>query len=365
MKPSFVPWPHISNLPNLQHKCLAQNDQVAFVYRAKVKLHGTNAGIAITADSMRAQGHHQFLPEHESERNVSQLLYHPGNQDYFRAVFTNWANKHKDLVQAVIYGEWAGRGVQKFVAISHAEPFFAVFSILLVLADDSLVMLTEPDQITLELDSVPYRPCNLHVIPWHHLDEHLFVQPCDTESVARALLLLEPKVAAIDTCDPWAQAVLSLEGPGEGLVLYPQALDPTQTWVAFTRYAFKVKGRTHLGPKQIAQISQSELKNDELSQSKSILAVLETLDIEPRVRQAIAVVQEKQSGLLPNQQRLTKKDTPDIVDWVFADVLRECKAELAAAGMVDGLTPALKRLLKTRVCYLFHAALKKSVAVQV
>lgn len=330
----FVEWPHIPNLPNLHRVHVDQGTDSTATYRAKVKLHGRNCAVSVSADGeVEAQSHHHKL-DRSVRGYVTEMLAQEGVEAYFVSVFTKAQQlTGRSLQQVTVFGEWAGKGVQKFVAVSRAEPLFAVFAVLL----NKTELWTEPEQI-LELLGHD-RPANMHVLPW--FPGRWTVDLSDPASVADLTRDLGSIVAEIDQRDPWAAEVLGIEGPGEGLVMYPEG--DADVWTAFGILAFKVKGETHLGPKQIAKRHGVELKEPE---------VIETLKVGPRIEQAMSEV------LLGAGRPLGKRDTPEVVRWVLADIERECVAEMEE-HYGGRLTALMRRDVAHFVSTTFHVNLSR------
>jgi hypothetical protein len=346
----FVVWPHVHTLRNLHWRCVAQQiatgtDGLPVIYRAKVKLHGSNAGVIVTDADVRAQSHHHLLARNSGRGAAAFATTH---EMYFRRLWLAAKRDSPDLKQLTVFGEWAGKGVQKFVAVSAADPFLAVFGVLFLHADGSTRLLTEPAAIAALLP-VDDKPANLHVLPW--VEGTWALCPSELASVAAVEAAVQPLVEAIDHACPWARDVLRLDGAGEGLVFYPQ--DDAHDFARFGYLAFKAKGKTHLGPKQINKLlGLPEVKEAD----PSIVDLLGALALGPRVEQAVDVLREKYPERDPN-----KRDTAEVVAWVSADVDRECGAEIAAAGLEDGkLPPAARKLLKTTICHAFHNLLLAS-----
>lgn len=165
-----------------------------------------------------------------------------------------------------VFGEWAGPGVQKHVALSKLpQPIFCVFSLRvganLVVEPDDIVALLTHGNISL--------PSHMYVLPWHRdqrldgsfvLDLHYH----DEEQLQRRAELVNTMIQVwskvtfffffvlrhsfrlqeIDREDPWVRESFGVVGTGEGLVWYPVSfclhnrLLPDEL---FTAFSFKTK----------------------------------------------------------------------------------------------------------------------------
>lgn len=109
-------------------------------YRGTVKLHGTNASVVLNTqtDTLSFQSRSRVL-DLQSD-NAGFMLYMLQHEAYLRHMFwtimTRKEIKSEDVKQIVIFGEWAGQGIQKGVAISEVPRFFAYFGIKVIVDDE-------------------------------------------------------------------------------------------------------------------------------------------------------------------------------------------------------------------------------------
>lgn len=98
-----------------------------------VKVHGTNASVVIAPDgSQYPQSKNNVLTLKED--NCGFANWHKDKIDVFarfkELIVSDFGiNDHESIV---IYGEWAGKGVQKGVAISEVDKFFYIFGVKIV-----------------------------------------------------------------------------------------------------------------------------------------------------------------------------------------------------------------------------------------
>lgn len=116
--------------------------EVAFLFKEKlprllmhgtVKVHGTNAGVVIYPDGlMNAQSkNHIITPEKDNCGFANWLI---AKKTYFRSMHVRILDQFRQYegLDMVIYGEWAGKGIQKGVATSQVDKFFYIFGVKIV-----------------------------------------------------------------------------------------------------------------------------------------------------------------------------------------------------------------------------------------
>lgn len=198
-------------------------------FRSKIKLHGTNAGIRIENGKVSFQ------------KRTSDVT--PQNDN---AGFANWAqtvNWEKFADNVIVYGEWAGPGVQKTDAVSKIpHKTFFVFSVL-----SNNNMIVEPEMIK---NLVPNHP-QIVVLPW--FDSATEVDLVKMDLVRDYSLALEEAVEKIGNEDPLVKELFGVSGIGEGLVVSPYSESGFVLNKDYEAYTFKVKSTAHMGEKSKKQ----------------------------------------------------------------------------------------------------------------
>ena len=277
------------------------------MYKAKVKLHGTNAAVQRTEGGVVAQS-----------RNEVVTSGHYG--------FAKWLEDNKETflhlpVGTVVYGEWCGPGVQPKVALAKADrKVFAVFSIR-----QGDIVITEPEVIQAQL-SVPNR--DVIIIPWH-----LGPITVDFGDSSMDLSAINEAVAEIEQVDPFAKEHFGVEGTGEGLVMYPVAVEGTgqhdrtleqgvtdrDQWHLL---AFKAKGGKH----KTSRTREAAQMDPEVA--ACIDEFVTNVVTEARLEQAVTECNANVPGVGHDP-----KKTGPVVLWIVSDVEKECQAELVASGL--------------------------------
>lgn len=107
---------------------LSEARMVTFV--GTVKLHGTNASIVIRNSSkpvVQYQSRNRVITTKEDNSNAAAFLTTIPLDSLLTEILRIWGT---DTYQEIfIIGEWAGRGIQKGVAITGVNRFFAIFNI--------------------------------------------------------------------------------------------------------------------------------------------------------------------------------------------------------------------------------------------
>lgn len=337
---TFVPWTDIKLFHNLvkfievakrpleeqksPEDCETGDDDLDFryvlkalespvVFRGKVKLHGSNAGVALEGSQIRAQSRTQFI----DRSGFGRIVFEKGNENYFRSLIDN--SKHKKLT---IFGEYCGAGVQKGVALSKLKnEIFAIFAIDI---DSNLVVEPKDIENFMTKGGTIKMPSNVFVIPWH--TEPIAMDLNLGESAYQSALDdIEEQVQKIDAIDPWAKEVFGIEGPGEGLVMYPVSLMETTETVpefstlkrnVFSVFGFKAKGEKH------RVVASKKSVSAKAQVAPGVEAFANMMCPEPRLEQGAGEV----GGF-----DMTKMKA--FLDWVIKDVQKEGKDELEASKL--------------------------------
>ena len=303
---SHVKWPSIESLKNVK-KTAEYFGSPTVQYRAKVKLHGTNAGIRVKGDG-------QLIAQSRS-RDVT-----PGGGD--NAGFAKWIEDNTEQLQAmlprdcVIFGEWIGPGIMKGTSASCiSSRAFAVFGIIyderIIYDPKEIAKQIKPvenykfdlsESTSVELDNGPL----LHVLPWYG-----DIVTIDLRTPNDAREAITQMVEDVELCDPWVKSVFNVEGTGEGLVFYPLGKKYSDRDTLST-YIFKAKGDKH---KVKSTKQKVEIDPEVLATVEEFVDAFVTLQ---RLEQCLSEV-----GAQDRAQARTGK----VIKWMSQDVLKESVQE--------------------------------------
>lgn len=337
MTEAFVYWPDIEGLHHVlrnlsRGSAPASRGQVG--YKGKIKLHGCNGAITISADStVRVQSRNRFI----DEENKGLAKWAKDNAGYFASL---WPRAQSYLrrdfgasaTSLSVFGEWCGPGVQKGseVAIGKLDKcIFAVFSLYI----DNYLMI-EPDDIKTLLGAYSL-PDGMHVIPWGF--DYMRLHLGDEQLLEGQLPKINAIVDEVDRFDPWVFQEFNIRGPGEGVVWYPVDLADRKVGSfkdvlsveLFSAYAFKTKGKTHQMVKK-KDAGGNATTNEAVSIHVDVVDSEEELAelflSEARYEQALQEV-SSQSG--DGRQHTTIEA---IAQWMVKDVRKEAQAEFESAS---------------------------------
>ena len=302
---SFTAWPEIHGFHNIRklfqiHPNIEAltNGQKTVSYKAKPKIHGESHGVRCYADGRVA-----------AQSRSTDLTPTSDNRGFAKWVLANEPLWQK-LSNVVVFGELAGPGVKKGVAISKIDhKIFAVFAAQ-VMGTDKLII--EPSELQALVGNIP----DVYVLPWYS-DEVLAIDwLASDEELQTHTAKLNEWVASIEANDPWVESTFGVKGTGEGIVLYP--VSPEHLGVeSFALLSLKCKGEKH------ALIKSANPAQIDPEVAASIDEFVEMVLTEARLEQgANAVVANFDTKLIG-----------PFLKWVNVDVEKETQDELEASGL--------------------------------
>lgn len=322
-----IAWPDIESFYNVRRSVAKYphlTEGFSGKYRAKVKLHGTNAGVQISSDGQVV-----------AMSRTSLITMQNDNAGFARWVFERAAAfaefSAKDGRTVCVYGEWCGPGIQKGVAVNKIpQKILAVFAMYVAGNNLHEEFIDEPVALNL-LERIP----GVHVIPWFNAGETFSFNLHDVaETLQPELDKINQHVVAIEACDPWVKAKFGVEGTGEGLVFYPDHASHK----SFGDLAFKAKGEKH----------QVVAHTKPVQADPTVVAGLESF-----ADMVVTPARLEQGARFVNDGELTfdPKKIGAFLEWINKDVIKETQNEMAAAGLVE--KDAVKACAtKARVWYL-------------
>jgi len=265
---------------------------------AKPKLHGTNASIVFTPNEVYAQ----------SRKNVLSL-------ENDNAGFARWvselslSNKTSDGITYILYGEWAGQGIQKNDAVTKIgkKAFFPI-CLRRIYSDD------RPDRVDneeyliksgLENMGIADHP-DIHIIP--KMGEISICLNGDVDHLTQVETYVNKMVESFETVDPYIKEEFGVEGVGEGVVFYPD----TNDWNTYKNLMFKAKTEAH-----------------RMNKSKS--AASAKVEVSPDVADFVdrfATIQRFEQAMTELNTGFDMKAMGQFLKWVNVDIIKESKDEL-------------------------------------
>lgn len=318
---SVITWTEIEALHNIKKYATAYpeilNGNSKVLYKAKVKLHGTNAGVQIRTDgSVVAQS------------RTTELTIENDNAGFAKWVASTEQFWKKVPNGLVIFGEWSGPGIQKGVALNQIpNKVFVVFAARNI-DSDSDELIVEPEKLQTLVQGIP----DTYVLPWHTSFE------VDLNASGEELL---PVVEDINKCvflieanDPWVESTFGVKGTGEGIVLYPSSKEHLGL-KNFNNLVFKAKGEKH---KNIKTAAPAQVNAEAAA---SIDQFVDMVLTEARLEQGAG-------------GNYDMKSVAKFLTWISGDVQKETQDELEASGLTwDQVSKAITN--KARAWYLAKA----------
>lgn len=254
-----------------------------------VKLHGTNAQVSFDGENLLAGKRSSLLGEDQLQAHFGfNQFVQVTHKEYFQDLMEKMYNVYcKEGQQIMLYGEFAGKGIQKGVGISELNKAFYIF--------DAKVYDKEKDKSEwLDISTWDFEPegvFNIYDFPTYKIDID-FNKPQEFQNK-----LVEITEAVEKECPVSKQLGIN-EGCGEGVV-----------WTGFWRdekYIFKVKGQKHSTSKvkKLASVDPEVLKN--------INEFVDYAATKNRIEQGM---QETNST--------EKRHMPDLLRWVANDIISE------------------------------------------
>lgn len=292
----FKKFPSIGGFANMmkwRNKYLP-NERTGKV-RAKIKLHGTNAAVRLSANGVVAQSR---------SRDLTPLSDNYGFANWVANSKSDWDlyRPESEAIDIVVFGEWAGPGIQKSVAVSQIpEKSFFVFAVCVIDRYlETVDYLLEPKNIA---TYIPEGMSNIHVLPWYGETKEVdFFSEKDVTGLAD---YLNSEVDSIDEVDPYIEELFGVVGVGEGLVGYLIAdTAHTGSW-------FKVKGSKHTvnDEKKIAKVRKMA--------GQEYYDLADAFFTPGRIEQAL-----QELGVEYDRQH-----TGAFISWVCKDVIKESQDE--------------------------------------
>lgn len=303
--PEFRKWKSINKFSDAYAK--AQKFGVKeFVYRGKIKLHGTNSGIHIENGEVYPQKRTDFITVDNDNCGFAKFV---SGLDIF--------DKKQNII---VYGEWAGPGVQKTDAVTQlSTKAFFVFSVYDLMTGQTIFEPTEIRDLLEPVFGDDFKEQEIYVLPWQA--EEIEIDFSNQKDCQRFVDNIMKKVdGVISKEDPYIKSVFDVSGPGEGLVMYPiegRLIDGTElTHDIVFDYIFKAKTEAH-------SVQKTKKRNHVAPERpEGIDDFIEMFYTEQRFEQMLVEIGGE----------ATRAKTGEFLKAVMSDVHKESKEEIALAS---------------------------------
>lgn len=263
------------------------------------KLHGTNASIVFYKDgSTQIQSRNNILNQHQDNMDFYKWM-NPERVAFIKSNITELLNKYP---MVIVYGEYAGKAIQKNMAISEMERFFAPFAIRLINDYQDFYIVPDMKIFNEELRIFDlFKTEHKITIDKKSFDDLSFVETIDSY------------VKQYETQDVFAKK-FGYKGVGEGIVWH-YIIDGAA-------YFFKTK------------IDEFQTKAQKVNKDKSIEEIKEDKRIveyclnEARLKQGLDYLKE-------NNLEIDLKNIKPFIDFIVKDVLREERRFLEDNAITD------------------------------
>ena len=279
-------------------------------FKGTVKLHGTNFGVSYNAiDGLWAQSRENIItPEKD---NSGSAFFVETHKTAFLILMGQIANTYKIDVKTntiTIYGEWAGKGIQKSVAIANIDKAMFIFGVKITPHPKHEEDKTPAYWVDSSfLRSPEDRIFNIEDYPQYEIEIDFNYPQLSQNKI------IEMTIAVEDEC-PVGKA-FGFEGIGEGIVFSHMTEDGEV-------YRFKSKGTKHSNSKvkTLKEVDDVKLNN--------VITVANQVCTSARLEQMLT-----QSCNLLNGGIIERKYLGDYLRLVINDVLKEELDIISEAGL--------------------------------
>lgn len=265
-------------------------------FTGSVKLHGTNAGVELPANVPQSRNN---IISVDSD-NMGFAAFHDNRREAFTTLYTCLGIS----LPIVVYGEWAGNGIQQTVAISNVPKAFYVFGVKVITGVEDWEHYWIRDFSFADLSE--HSIYNLHSFKRYEVT-------VDFNNPKLVQNLLGSYTREVELECPVAKE-FGVSGVGEGIV-----------WEHITEdgklFSFKVKGEKHSSSK-VRTLAEADVVK-----AQSVKEFVDTVLTESRLSQGIYEV------FTSTNTDITSEGIGTYIKWVSTDVIKEEKDTLEASGL--------------------------------
>lgn len=260
-----------------------------------VKIHGTNAGIGLTKDGEFFQQSRNRLISVDNDNSgfanwCEESIRKPYLVRFLSDVLWDTTKLYKEnlVVQAVLFGEFAGQGIMKSVAVSEIEKSFFAFSLYYLHEDGNVTKTTNIKDFKAE------SLCLYNIFMFDN--KTVDIDFNNTEETINKVI--EDTLSVEDECP--VGKYFGVSGVGEGVVLLSEC----------GNYIFKSKGEKHSVSKVKTMTSADTYEMTTIDNFVSDVLT------ENRLKQGIDYLKEMGFDI-------DNTSTGEYIKWVQADILKE------------------------------------------
>lgn len=309
----FVKFPHIDQFRQVLKDLLYYKehdvdfpDVVEFI--GTVKLHGTNAGVVLDRDGvLTTQARRNTITVDKDNAGFAGFISQPTVTNFLTTKLRSILEQNPDAQGVALFGEFAGKTIQKGVAICQLDKFFAPFAIALVFKNDNDSVEDEFVKQFLSADCLKdFENSDLRIFPVTMAQTFsIKVDLTDNVQVANAVEQMIAITNKVEEECPFAK-LFDISGVGEGVVYHANYKDK--------HFIFKVKGEKHSVSKvkKLASVNPEEVK--------AISDFIDYAVTENRLQQGLEVVASENNV---SQNDLEFNHISGFVKFMVSDIMRE------------------------------------------
>lgn len=283
-------------------------------FNGTVKLHGSNSSIVYNKNKFITQSKNLIVTPEKDNMGFSKFAYN--KKELFCDLMKKIADKiTKNNEDIIIYGEWAGKGISKKVALSNIEPTFFIFSIAIKKEEEILHLSYEESKEILNNLMKEMPELNTNNI-YSIFDFKNYEITIDFNNVQEAQILIDKLTQEVDNICPVCKQ-LGFLGNGEGIV-----------WTCnsdinhFNNTMFKSKGQSH---KVVNKKVPTKLDNDI---EKNIKNFVDFCVLPARLEQGIDYLKEQ-------NKEIKLILLSEYLKFIIIDCLKEEKKLLEKLNLKD------------------------------
>ena len=310
-------------------------EEVVLKFMGTTKLHGTNGAIGIVYEKgepvYQVQSRNNILTLESDNAGFAQFALNSKVKSFVKEkiekIYNKLSQEEKVKVLSIfVYGEWAGSNIQKGVAITQMEKFFAPFDVAIYLEKENQEENSQEVFVRKWLDQKEveeFKNEELRIFPISTVvkPEYLNIK-FDAISLEKVAKELSNLTIEVEKEDPFAKH-FGFSGVGEGIVwkvVYEEDYGDQFDLRKIGDLRFKVKGEKH---------AVSKVKTLAPIDFEKVAKLTEAVDkyvTENRLNQGIDYLNEMHKELIV-------ENTGFFIQWIQKDILKEEQEEILISGL--------------------------------